>query len=224
MALPGGRLALGRRNEIVLVSPGSKPVRLGVHEEWVYGLAASPRHDLLLAGDNKGNARVWDITRRKLRCELPRSAGLRAASFDPSGVHFAVAGDDGAILIARLEDCKDGLRGTPVRSLVARRGRIGSIAAGRWLLAGDSAGGVSAWSTATWAMLGRWPVHQGEVNALTMLPDGGWISAGLDLAVLANSAPPNPASRRLAEFSHNPRALRPSRTVPRCWWSTVRGI
>ncbi|WP_441292824.1 caspase family protein [Sorangium sp. KYC3313] len=209
VALPGGLLALGGEGEVTLLQPGGAIERLGALERWVYGLAVSPRRDLLLAGDAAGNARVFRLADRSLRCQLKRSAGLSAAAFDPTGTWFAVGGDDGSVALARVADCTGADRRLAVRQLGIAQRRMHSVAAGQAVLVGDGAGNVSAWSTATWSLVSRWSAHAGAVSALAALPDGGWVSGGRDHAVVAmpgvSSAPP----RRIGRLRNFPWAVRP---------------
>lgn len=210
VALPGGLLALGGEGEVTLLQPGGALERLGAQERWVYGLALSPRRDLLLAGDAAGGARVFRLADRSLRCELKRSAGISAAAFDPTGTWFAVAGDDGSIALARVADCTGVDRELAVRQLGIPQRRMRSVAAGQAVLVGDGAGNVSAWSTATWSLAGRWSAHAGEVTALAALPDGGWVSGGLDHAVVAMSGVSSAPPRRIGQLRNFPWAVRPS--------------
>ncbi|WP_437893316.1 WD40 repeat domain-containing protein [Sorangium sp. So ce124] len=211
VALPGGLLALGGEGEVTLLQPGGALERLGAQERWVYGLALSPRRDLLLAGDAAGSsARVFRLADRSLRCELKRSAGISAAAFDPTGTWFAVAGDDGSVALARVADCTGVDRQLAVRQLGIPQRRMRSVAAGQAVLVGDGAGNVSAWSTATWSLAGRWSAHAGEVTALAALPDGGWVSGGLDHAVVAMSGVSSAPPRRIGQLRNFPWAVRPS--------------
>ncbi|WP_438037786.1 WD40 repeat domain-containing protein [Sorangium sp. So ce128] len=137
-ALPGGLLALGGEGEVMLFQPGGALERLGAQERWVYALAVSPRRDLLLAGDDAGNARLFRLADRSLWCELKRSGSLFAAAFDPTGTWFAVAGDDGSVALARVADCTGADRQLAVRQLGSPQRRMRSVAAGQTVLVGTA--------------------------------------------------------------------------------------
>jgi WD40 repeat protein len=197
LALSGGRLALGGEEGVFLVDPGGQPRLLGAHDKAVFGLAASPGGDLLLAADFAGQARVWSLKGGSAQCAIDARAGLWAAAISPAGDRFALAGNDGVIRLGLTADCAKGMTlplGT-LTALGASRGRVASVAAGASVLLGDSTGHVSAWVPASWTLEARPagdPVHAGEVLALLALSDGRWVSGGNDHEVfLGGMEPPS---------------------------------
>jgi WD40 repeat protein len=111
IAIKGERLAFEGEGEIAAVHPedpvGSRKT-LGLHQGVITSFATSPRRDLMVTGDLAGHTRVWNFADDSLRCELPRSGGILATAFDPTGERFAAAGNDGAVFVAKTGACKPG--------------------------------------------------------------------------------------------------------------------
>ncbi|WP_428268007.1 caspase family protein [Haliangium sp.] len=190
--LPGGRLALGGEREVVVATPGAAVRRISPpdgHTEWVYGLAANPRGDYVLAGDRSGSVRVWPVAGGPAACIVdlgtaaharPGATGVRTVAWDPTGARLAVGSSSGALRIFDARACVGGARLQPTQVLRARRRRVSAVAAGsNELLLGDS-GRVSAWATPTMAQSAAVSVQHGEITALLALPSGGWVSSSLD--------------------------------------------
>jgi WD40 repeat protein len=185
LTLPGGRLALGAWQEVIVTRPDGGRRRLSEHEGSVSGLAANAAGDLVVSGDVEGRVNVWALDGAKRRCTLRAKAGIRAASFDPKGTRFVVAGHEGVVEVVPLEACEGGREVEPSRTTRwgSARGRVGSVAAGASVLLGDSSGQVSAWSPTSWRRERGGRVHAGEVGALVALPGVRFASGGEDTAV-----------------------------------------
>lgn len=179
LPLSGGRLLLGTAGALHLIEADGQPRKLADYDQWIYALALSPRRDVAVAGDMAGNTRVWNLATGTRRCELPRSAGVWAAAFDPGGTRFAVAGNDATVILARASDC------SIERRLQATRSRVSSVAAGSSVLLGDGAGNASEWVTGDLRMSHIVAAHAGEVMALAALPEGRWVSGGADTYLVA---------------------------------------
>lgn len=191
VSLPGG-LILG--NPIGVFS-GTSPAQrfVGPHAAFVSSLASSPGHDLVLAVDHAGEARVWSTSDGKAMCEFDTPASLWAAAFSPRGDRFAFAGNDGAISVVRTADCT--AAPPPPRRFEADRGWVSAVAAGRTAMLGDGKGRVSTWSTSSWRLESSDAAHAGDVKALAVLPDGRWLSGGSDGTLVLGGAG---APRRLS--------------------------
>ncbi|MFT3766224.1 MAG: caspase family protein [Minicystis sp.] len=200
-ALPGGRMVMaGGTGVYVSVPPAEEPRQIGRHDGNIEAVAASASRDLVVAVDRLGHARVWSLLEGGARCDLAHGLALRSVALDASGGHFAVGAEDGVVLVASTSDC------SILHRFTSPRGRIRSVAAGGSVVLGDGTGRVSAWSIDEWRSTGSAPVHIGEVTALAVLPDGRWISGGLDSTVyLGPSSPP----RKLAQLAWLPWRLQP---------------
>ncbi len=187
VALPGGQLALGREKSVALVAGGKVARTLEGHQKWVYGLAVSPAGERLLAADDAGRGRVWQVASGNVACSLDAKAGHRAAAWSPAGDRVAVAGDEGLVRVGDVAACSGG-QPLPLRTLGTARGRVRAVAAGSSVWLGDSAGRVSTWDPATWQLTASTPAHGGEVKAITALSDGRWVSGGADRFVVLGGA------------------------------------
>lgn len=186
-SLPGGRLALGQRQSIALATGGKVVSTLEGHQGWVYGLAASPAGDRIIAADRGGRGRVWHVAAGTAQCSLDSKAGYLAAAWAPTGDRVAVAGDDGLVRVGDVAACAGG-QPLPVRILGMARGRVYAVAAGTGVWLGDSTGRVSEWDPLTWRLVASTAAHAGEVRSIAALPDGRWVSGGTDGTVMLGAA------------------------------------
>ncbi|APR74943.1 High-affnity carbon uptake protein Hat/HatR [Minicystis rosea] len=198
--LPGGRLVTAGGTGVYVSMPFEVPRLIGKHQGNVEAVAASGSREIAVAVDRYGLARVWGVEDGTARCDLKHGSALRAVALDASGAHFAVGAEDGVILVARTSDC------IVLHRFASPRARIRAVAAGGAVVLGDGAGHVSTWSIGDWRGLGSTQAHIGEVTALALLPDGRWISGGLDSAVIAGPSSPQ---RKLAQLSWFPWRVQP---------------
>jgi WD40 repeat protein len=174
LPLPDGGLVFAGKDGVYVADAAGTSRRLGAHDKGVYGLAMSPHHDVVVAGDDAGSTRVWSLATGALQCELPRTASIMAAAFDPAGSRFAVGGDDATVVVARATDC------AVTQTLGARRTRASRILASDALVVGDGAGTISIWSATDFRASHSTRVHTGEVMALSSLGPDRWVSGGTD--------------------------------------------
>src|SRR5262249_10144988 len=104
------------------------------------------------------------------RCMLAKTAGIKAAAFDPSGARFAIGGLGASITVARASDCKI------LRLMAPDRGRASSVVAGASVLVGDGIGTVSTGTEGDFRASSVPQLPGGEVTALAALADGKWVS------------------------------------------------
>jgi WD40 repeat protein len=207
--LAGGRLVVGGYNEVAIVAADGHPQRLGTHSGWVYGLAVSPRRDAVLAGDDGGHARVWDLETKTLRCSLQTDGGVRAAAIDATGTHLAIAGTSGRVLIASASGCRGGREIVPEQRLGTFRSRGWHVASGPSALLVGGIDGLTAWSLPSGILQERWELpHAGEVDALAPLAGGGWVAGTDDNRVWLGA--PGVAPRELTKLRSFANAIKPA--------------
>jgi WD40 repeat protein len=153
--------------------------RLEGHENGVFGLAASPTGDRLIAADHGGRGRLWHLATGATQCTIDATAGYMAAAWAPTGDRVAVAGDDGLVRVGEVSACTGG-KELGVRALGTSRGRVRAVAAEERAFLGDATGRVSAWDRTTWQLAESTRAHAGEVKSIAPLRDGRWVSAGSD--------------------------------------------
>ncbi len=188
LALGDGQIAVGRGDGVhLLKGPGSDAL-LGRHDTGVCALAATPQGDAVLAGDDHGVARLWNLEKGSVRCEIELPAGIRAAAIDPQGRHVALASDDSTVRLYALETCSPEATPQAIHELEPRRSRTSALALGsEELVVGDGAGRLSLWSTAERRMRMSQTAHGGEVTALAALGANQWATARMDRRVLLHS-------------------------------------
>jgi WD40 repeat protein len=206
LGLGKDRLLVGGWEKLSIADLAGKVQDVGAHQGWAGGLALSPRRDVALVGDVAGTARLWDLRTFSLRCQLAGSASLRAAAFHPSGASFAVAANDGRVVVADAETC------AATRTLRADRGRVSTVAAGTTVLLGDGMGNVTTWSPEELRQLRADHVHEGGLMGLTLVPGGGWVSTGQDTNLV--HAPPNGTPHQLFHLRYLPHKLRALSNAP----------
>lgn len=207
VVLPGGRLLLGGLRGLITADPDGSKHSFGQYDDWVYGLAANPRRDLVLAGDGVGNTSVWNLSNGSRRCQLSKSAAIKAAAFDPTGEQFAVAGADAVVMLAGTASCKDPATKVALRPLRTDRSRIQCVAAGSSILLGDGVGNISSWSRSSLRGQASVHAHAGQVNTLAFLADGRWVSGGYN-GTIALSLPSR--SRVFGSFMHATSKVEPA--------------
>jgi WD40 repeat protein len=199
--LPGGRLITAGGTGVYLSTPPAEAPRLiARHEGNLEAIAVSAARQLVVAVDRKGHARVWGLDGGAARCDLAHATAFRTVALDASGGQFAAGAEDGVTLVARTSDC------AVIHRFVPARGRIRAVAAGSSVLLGDGTGRVSAWSIDAWRSTRSEAVHVGEVTTVALLPDGRWLSGGLDSMVFLG---PSSAPRKLASLSWFPWQVEP---------------
>lgn len=208
VALPLGkdRILVGGWDKLLIADLAGKVQDVGAHQGWAGGLAIGPQRDVAVVGDVAGTARLWDLRTFALRCELRGAASLRAAAFHPTGKTFAVAANDGSVVIADADTC------TATRTLRADRGRVAAVAAATSVLLGDGMGNVTTWSPEELRLLRADHVHEGGLMGLTLVPGGGWVSAGQDTNLV--HAPATGAPHQLFHLRYLPHKLRALEGAP----------
>lgn len=126
-----------------------------------YGLAFTPDGRWLLACDEDGTIRVWDVSAGHL-CQTihPRRAALYTLAVSPNGERIATAGLDGAICIHDL------VSGAQLHVLTGHRDAAYSLSFspdGKHLASGSGDGTVRLWDPETGKQTSCWTGHMDAV-------------------------------------------------------------
>ncbi|MBN2194598.1 MAG: caspase family protein [Polyangiaceae bacterium] len=192
LGLDDGRVLVGRQDGVYVIGDPKAELRLFAHDDWVRCLVVTPHEDAVLAGDQAGWARIWDLTAGTERCALKLPGGIAAGAIDPRGRRFAVAGSDATVRVYSLAGCADGKAPPAEHELAPRRTRMSSLAvAGTELGVGDDTGQLSVWDITTHRRIASVAAHRREITAVAALGNHEWVTSGADLAVLLHTVPPD---------------------------------
>jgi WD40 repeat protein/tRNA A-37 threonylcarbamoyl transferase component Bud32 len=159
---------------VLLVDPASLAARrLEGHRDAVTALAFSADGSQLVSGSLDATVRLWEVASGNSRVLPGTRQRIEAVAFSPDGETIAAGGQDGDVCVWTRA-----LRWDQARHLRGHTGAVRRLAFagdGRHLVTASGDGTSWAWALAEGAAsvpyLGEWP-HAGEINGLTLLPDG----------------------------------------------------
>lgn len=161
------------------VASGRQLASLAV-KETPTALALSPDGKLLAAGqDISSRTLLFDVT---TRAALEPLAGQEdntvSLAFSPDGRTLAVGTEDGKVALWDMANRKRGLQVGVGRLM--HPGGIAFSREGSTFAVGSEDGDLYRFDAATGKSLGQAPAHLGGVTAVAVLPEGGWVTGGVD--------------------------------------------
>jgi WD40 repeat protein len=137
-------------------------------------MAFSPDSRLLAAGDDAGNAHIWDYLNKSLRVLACEHGSVSCVSFAPDGTTIITAGKDNCI---KFWDLSSGQLKLEVSALQAPITCLAVLANPNFVVTADEAGWLKVWDSSTGRLVAEKDIRT-EVTAITVLPAQDRVIAG----------------------------------------------
>ena len=146
--------------------------------EEINGVAFSADGKILFGGGADGGLRLWDVAHATLKSRTPSGHNAAIIDLEASGARNLIAtlGTDQLIRFWRMESMVPLASEYPVAGRAAKG--IAFSPDGQWLAAGDDAGNVELWNTATQQAPIMLSGHRQQVWALAFSRDGKELLSG----------------------------------------------
>ncbi len=154
-----------------------QPVRsITDYKKPINAIAFSPDNNLIIAGANDGNVKIWDVNSGKqIKAIIKHPDAIHSIAFSPNGNFFAVGLDSGAVALWDINYKER------IRTLKGHQGKIYSLRFnkdGSLLASGSDDKTIRIWDMKSGDETKTLKGHFGAINSLSFSPDGKLLASG----------------------------------------------